>query len=137
MMRKLKEQCKKQQEEISRLEQIVMLRDEELKYSQKALSKKDSTLEEITESQTKKIKAIEAELRDMFGKNQAAVVERHKLIDVECNNLLQHIMGLERSSMHGHHMVPTSVNVGLMVKIRESAETIKGMIMTGDKKTEV
>lgn len=126
----MKDQCQKYVVEIDRLEQLVMARDEELKYTKRIMKKKEDSQEETTKSFNLKIKAIEEELKESFATAYKNMSDKNKLIEIECNSLLHNLTALERSTMHGHHVVPTKVNIGLMLKTKDSAERIKNFVIS-------
>lgn len=120
--------ARKQNDHIVQLETQLMSREEELKYLKKRLDQKERNLEESKTLLEKKSKAVEDEVRRSFAESHAALMRKYRTIEHSAAKLLPLICAIERSTMHGRHMIPSETNMSMIIKLKEGVQHIKDTI---------
>lgn len=119
---------RKQNDHIVQLETQLMSKEEELKYLKKRLDQKEKTLEESKILLEKKAKAVEDEVRQSFAESHAALMHKYRVLEHSASKLLPLICAIERSTMHGRHMIPSETNMSMIIKLKEGVQQIKDTI---------
>jgi uncharacterized phage infection (PIP) family protein YhgE len=119
---------RKQNDHIIKLETQLMSREEEVKYLKNKLGKKEQSLEESKKLLELKAKAIEDEVRQSFVESHATLMHKYRVIEQSTSRLLPLITAVERSTMHGRHMIPTETNMSMIVKLKEGIQHIASAV---------
>jgi hypothetical protein len=120
--------ARKQNDHIVQLETQLMSREEELKYLKKRLDQKERNLEESKVLLEKKSKAAEDEVRQSFAESHAALMHKYRVIEHSAAKLLPLICAIERSTMHGRHMIPSETNMSMIIKLKEGVQQIQDTV---------
>jgi hypothetical protein len=120
--------ARKQNDHIVQLETQLMSREEELKYLKKRLDQKERNLEESKVLLEKKSQAVEDEVRQSFAESHAALMHKYRVIEHSAAKLLPLICAIERSTMHGRHMIPSETNMSMIIKLKEGVQQIQDTV---------
>ena len=119
---------RRQNDHIVKLETQLMAKEEELKYMKIRLDKKERSLEESRKLLEMKSKAAEEEVKQSFAESHAALIQKYRVIEHLAGRLLPLITAIERSSMHGRHLIPSETNMSLIMKLKDGVQQITSTI---------
>ena len=124
MIKRLQDTNRKQSIEIDRLQSVVKTKDDEINYLDKKIRTNEYSIHEMKKINEFKMKTAMETLKEKLDKVQHLFTEKHKTVEVECDQLLQLVSALERHSQHGLHAMNSRTGVGLLLKLREGLESL-------------
>jgi len=118
-------------EEIRKLREIMAKKDEELRearFEQRQLEGRLAKFDDYEKSVELKSKVASQSLRQSLTSLEKSSEDRGRLAKAECDRLLRLVSGLEKHTMHGHHLVASRTTVGLLLKIRHGLDNLKRLL---------
>jgi predicted RNase H-like nuclease (RuvC/YqgF family) len=113
------------------VEESAALKDElrEAKYEIHNLTLRCRKAEDANRSNEVAGKALITALRQSLEKSESERLVRDQTLLEDCERLLRLVSGVEKHSMHGHHLVASRTATSLLLKIRQSINNIKGALL--------
>jgi molecular chaperone GrpE (heat shock protein) len=108
----------------AQLEAQLALRNQEIQFLTKKITRYERALEDSKNLFDHKVKAIEREFNDSYQDYRKSLDQKYNRILSGLSQLLPLVETLERSSLHGRHFVSSETNMGILMKLKLVAKEL-------------